>query len=231
MESTTSAAPTGRGWMGALRGVYDRADREIRGWKAALKLFRDPSRLDQVFELDEVLDEESVRPVLEAIRSHERGRAALASRPRVGALDLDDLSRLAPGSVGRSYAEHMRRLGLDPAAIPEKEVWDDASYARAHLYETHDLWHVVTGFEADIAGEVGLQAFYAAQLHGRLPPVLVSGGLLHGVLTDPGDWERRLASVVRGYEMGKRAELLFGVVWRAELERPLEDLQRHLGLA
>jgi ubiquinone biosynthesis protein Coq4 len=34
-------------------------------------------------------------------------------------------------------------------------------------YETHDIWHVVTGFHTDVAGELGLQAFYLAQFPGR----------------------------------------------------------------
>ena len=215
----------------ALRRAYGRAEREVRGWRAALTLLRDPSRLDQVFVLDEVLESESAGPVLGAIRAHERGRSALRDRPRVGRLDLDRLAALPGGSVGRAYADHMRSLGLDPAAIPEKPAWDDASFARAHLYETHDLWHVVTGFGADIAGEVGLQAFYAAQLHGKLPPILVSGGLLHGILAAPDDWERRLSAVTRGYEMGRRADLLFGVDWPRELDRPLDEFRRSLRLA
>jgi len=217
--------------MQALRGAYDRVGREVRGWRAALTLLRDPSRLDQVFVLDEVMEDESAGPVLHAAQSHDRGRQALRTRPRLGRLDLDQLAGLPEGTVGRAYADHMRGLGLDPATIPEKAAWDDASYARAHLYETHDLWHVATGFGADIAGEVGLQAFYAAQLHGRLPPILVSGGLLHGVIAAPDDWERRLSAVTRGYELGKRAEPLFGVRWRDELDRPLDDLRRALRLA
>jgi ubiquinone biosynthesis protein Coq4 len=45
------------------------------------------------------------------------------------------------------------------------------------------VWHVATGFSTDIAGELGLEAFYAAQL----PPVRLERGhmdflLMIGVL-------------------------------------------------
>ncbi len=32
-----------------------------------------------------------------------------------------------------------------------------------HLYQTHDIWHVVTGWGNDLPGEVGLGGFYSAQ--------------------------------------------------------------------
>jgi ubiquinone biosynthesis protein Coq4 len=34
------------------------------------------------------------------------------------------------------------------------------AYVLSHLYEMHDLWHAVIGFETDVAGELALQAFY-----------------------------------------------------------------------
>src|SRR5438477_261218 len=61
-------------------------------------------------------------------------------------IDLASLRGLAPGTLGRTFAEHMIANGLDPSALPDLPSTDRRSFFRAHLYETHDIWHVVTGF-------------------------------------------------------------------------------------
>jgi ubiquinone biosynthesis protein Coq4 len=37
--------------------------------------------------------------------------------------------------------------------------FDDTSYLLLRLRQTHDLWHVVTGFSTNVPGELGLKAF------------------------------------------------------------------------
>ena len=106
---------------------------------------------------------------------------------------------------------------------------DDHSFLRAHLYETHDVWHVATGFGTDIAGELGLQAFYAAQLGGKLPTLLLGGGLLHAALREPGDLDRRMEAIARGWDLGRSAHPLFGVRWERFWAQPLEEVRRDLG--
>ncbi|WP_322112029.1 Coq4 family protein [Aerosakkonema funiforme] len=41
---------------------------------------------------------------------------------------------------------------------------DDRSFLMWHITETHDIWHVVTGSNTNITGEIELEAFYVAQL-------------------------------------------------------------------
>src|SRR5215472_2606721 len=118
--------------------------------------------------------------------------------------------------------------GLDPADIPYREHRDDGTFVQAHLYETHDIWHAVTGFETDIAGELGLQAFYSAQVDGDLPRLLVIGGLINAGLQGGGDWSRRLEAVAKGWSLGKRARPLFGVEWDELWGLPLDEVRRRL---
>ena len=101
---------------------------------------------------------------------------------------------------------------------------------RAHLYETHDVWHAVTGFRTDVAGELGLQAFYAAQSPGGLPLMLIAMGLLNAALFAVTDRERRFEAIVSGWEMGKRAEPLFGVRWDELWQRPIDEVRVTLGV-
>lgn len=202
--------------------------RALRAWST---LVRDPSQLGRVFELrDSVAD----RAVMEKMAAHlerdPRGAAALTGRPRLGVLSLGELSRLPDGSVGRAFADHMRRAGLDPAALPSLPSPDRLSYLSAHLYETHDLWHVVTGFDVDVAGELGLQAFYLAQFPGLLSAAILSAGLLNTAIYAPEERVRRMDEITLGWQLGKGAQPLFGVDWAPLLQAPLVDVRRGLKL-
>ena len=146
-------------------------------------------------------------------------------------MSLDSLGVLPEGTLGRAVADFMRARGLDPASIPRHESDDEASYVRAHLYETHDVWHVVTGFDTDVAGELAVQAFYSAQLDGELPRLIVIGGLVNARLRGGDDWGRRLDAISRGWTRGKAARPLFGVAWDELWARPLDEVRAGLGIA
>jgi ubiquinone biosynthesis protein Coq4 len=203
----------------------------LRGWHAGLTLLRDPSRLDMVIRMERALPPESREALLARVRRVPEGRAAIAARARLGAVDVERLLSLPEGTLGRAFATFLRENGLDPRALPTLPGEDDRDYVEAHLYETHDIWHVATGFGPDIAGELGLQAFYAAQLGGKLPPLLLAGGLFHAAVKQPEDFDRRMAALARGWDLGRRARPLFGVRWNERWAEPLVEVRRDLGLA
>jgi ubiquinone biosynthesis protein Coq4 len=205
--------------------------RRLRGVVALVRLVRDPNRLTEVFEIvDAMVTPQVMDEMIAEMKKDPRGLRALVERPRVGAVDLQALRRLPPGTLGREYAEHMIANGLDPAAIPTVPAHDARSFVNAHLYEVHDIWHAVTGFRTDVAGELGLQAFGLAQFPSRLGAVLIAGGLLHAVLKQFDDRDARMREIVRGWVMGRRAKKLFGVKWAELWARPIEEIRHDLGV-
>jgi ubiquinone biosynthesis protein Coq4 len=214
----------------AVEDVMTNLKRSMKAATSFVRLTINPSMLGQVFELsDGVADPDSLRRAADEARRTDAGARALAERPRLR-IDLAALAQLAPGTLGREFADHMIANRLDPAALPTLAAHDELEYVRAHLYETHDVWHVVTGFATDVAGELGLQAFYAAQLPGKLPPAILAGGLLNTLLFSLDDKDARLREIARGFLLGKRARPLFGVRWDELWTRPLAEVKRELGL-
>lgn len=204
----------------------------IVGVAAALRLVRDPNRLPDVFLLDRaVATPDVLDKILARISAHPRAKQALEERRRMAPLRLDVLAQLPEGTLGRAVADFMRSRGLEPDAIPRRDADDVASYVRAHLYETHDVWHVVTGFDTDVAGELAVQAFYSAQVDGALPRILLIGGLINARIEGGADWGRRLDAIASGWALGKSASPLFGVAWDDWWERPIVDVRRELQLA
>jgi ubiquinone biosynthesis protein COQ4 len=197
-----------------------------------IDLVRHPEHLDRVFEIADAMSGPK-RAVLEKMRDHfamdPRGAAAFRDKPRLVAAH-GDLEKLPAGTLGRTYADHMRDNGLDPSALPTLPSDSDVNFVRAHLRETHDVWHAVTGFKTDIAGELGLQAFYAAQSPGGFPLMLIAMGFLNAALYATSDRDRRFDAVVDGWQMGKRAEPLFGVRWDELWARPIDEVRALLGV-
>lgn len=199
--------------------------------KAGWVVFRDPNRLDAVFGVADDLGEaqpQMLQDMADHFRQDVQGRWALEARPRLGVLDVNVLSKMPAGTFGHEAAKFLRARGLDPANLPQRPSTNEIEFLQAHLYETHDLWHVVTGFDTDVAGELGLQAFYAAQVPGKLPWALLAIGMLNTVFFAFEDRMRRLEAMAAGWRMGRAAKSFFGVDWRAQFERPIAELRGDL---
>lgn len=203
----------------------------IKGIRAFVMLIRDPKRLDQVFKLSDATDSDQILNTLAREFSRDtRGKEAFQSKHRVGSIDLIKLGRLPEGTLGRVFSDHMLTLKLMPEALPTLPSITDEQFIRAHLYETHDFWHVVTGFGTDTAGELGLQAFYLAQFRGPFAPVVIAAGILNTVFFAVDESETRARLMVAGWLMGKRAQRLFGLNWNELLEVPLTHVRAELGI-
>ena len=202
----------------------------LRMLKGFWVLSQDPNRLDQVFEIADTGENEDVlQEVATWVAQDPDAARSLREMPRIGSLSLSELEKNPEGSLGREFALHMRRNGLDPAAIPVPSIGDNRlRYVKAHLRETHDVWHVVTGMGTDVAGEIGLQAFYLAQLPSRLSAMLIAMGFLHLATVNPPARDAMMTEVMRGWSLGKRAKMFFGVDWKAYWSRPLEEVRQIL---
>jgi ubiquinone biosynthesis protein Coq4 len=194
------------------------------------RLVRRPDRLDDVVAVaDQIRTREGSEKLVAWIGRDPTGAVALAERPRLR-IDMPALAALPPGTLGRTFHDHMVDNGLDPTALPQRPAWDAIAYASAHLFETHDVWHVVTGFDTDVPGEVGLQAFYLAQVPTRLPPLLLAAAFLNAVFYELDEVGARMDAIVRGWRLGRSARPLFGVRWAEMWDRPLAEVRAGLGI-
>lgn len=204
--------------------------------RAFIRLVSDPTRLDVVFALSDGLDDnpEVFEPILAAFRESETGRQGLAKRTRVR-IEMPTLEALAADTLGAHYAAFIRREGLDPKALfrnvdVSDGVSGESAWVFEHFYETHDIWHTVTGFGTDVAGELGLQAFYLAQFPARLAALLLGAGMLNTFLFGFEDRDPRMSEIARGWAMGKASQSFLGIDWAAHWDVPLTEIRRRLNI-
>lgn len=175
-------------------------------------------------------DPQSLQQVVEFLSQSPQGQQALQERPRLGNVDLRSLHQLPSDTLGYIYADQMLKNGFSP---PNSQQIADNPYTflGAHLGETHDIWHVVTGCDTNKAGEIALQAFYIAQIYpSRFWIALLCKNLLKTALEDLDLCSQHMDAVVTGWLLGKQARPLFGIDWKTLWEVPLATIQSDLNL-
>ncbi|MGH0028746.1 MAG: Coq4 family protein [Myxococcota bacterium] len=167
--------------------------------------------------------------VVAHLRSDPRTAAAVRARRPFGPIVLERLDGLAPGTLGRVFADHCRARGVDPNLVHVPPT-DEVGWVLDHFYQTHDIWHVVTGWGNDLAGEVGLGGFYAAQLGNPAFFGYMLALVLLNVVTRKADLGDVFEAFSVGYRSGQHARPLFGHDWEASWSTPLEDLRARLDI-
>jgi len=139
------------------------------------------------------------------------------------------MALLAPGTLGWVFAAHCAKRAIDPnlVSLPAN---DDADFVMAHLFESHDVWHVVTGWGNDELGEVGLGGFYLAQLGLPLIALMLVLILINTITRRPTTLRARMDALVAGYQMGRSAQPLFGLRWNEMWEKPIAEIRQELQL-
>jgi hypothetical protein len=107
----------------------------------------------------------------------------------------------------------MKRKGFDPNLHSGMTAKSDAEYVELRLSQTHDLWHIITGFDTSVVGEIGLQAFHLPQFPYPLATMLVGISLISATLEDPEMLPKLLEAIAQGFQMGKTAKPLFAQKW------------------
>jgi ubiquinone biosynthesis protein COQ4 len=140
------------------------------------KLVENKEDTEQVFHIIEATKgKRSHRQAWDFIRS-EQGQRFLRDAVDIPAM-LDDHARWAdcgPNSVAAHYIAFMKREGLSAAGLvaeshkwapPESLPKDQTQWHFDRLRDTHDLFHVLTGYGRDALGEASLLAFSFEQNH------------------------------------------------------------------
>jgi ubiquinone biosynthesis protein Coq4 len=144
--------------------------------------------------------------------------------------DLETLLTYPTDSLGYIYAAEMKKKGFDPNLHAGMTAKTDAEYVELRLSQTHDIWHIVTGFDTSVIGEIGLQAFHLPQFPYPLATMLVANSLISSTLKEPETLPKLLEAIAQGFQMGKAAKPLFSQKWEAGWEKPLTQWQAELNI-
>lgn len=219
-----------------------RLKREWRhGLGCLLRFTTTPSDLANSFEAMFALAGPLVDREFRKFASHPTGARLLAEEPRsdLNALLLDHAAQSAMprGSLGAAYVEYLggEEMGsadyfLEAADLDEKARrfgWsEDHLWFVRRMANSHDLFHIVAGYDRDIIGEVGVVAYTAGQIP-LLPLRLLMPFLICLEPSQPVRWPR---FVLESYRHGRETPSLACVDYEALLPRPLEEVRLEIGV-
>jgi ubiquinone biosynthesis protein COQ4 len=151
------------------QGITERTGYKwLIAFRAVRALMRDPNDVEQVFKIVSSLPGRALERMVERLRSTPEGAQLLAHKPTLAVLrDRQRLAAMPEGSLGRAYLQFMIDENLNAETLEEADVSEDHAgeleFAWRYLRDTHDIWHVVTGYQGGMLGEPALQAFNFAQ--------------------------------------------------------------------
>jgi ubiquinone biosynthesis protein COQ4 len=195
-------------------------------------MIRDPGHTESVFDIEDGLQNlEAYELAVEYLRRDPVMAEVMKERYlRHGAHDLDTLLKLPEASLGYHFARHLRDRGFDPDYFRVREVHSDLDYVLMRLRQTHDIWHVITGFDTDPISELGVKAVELAQTRRPMAAVVAAGGVLRFLYKDPEHLGETLSAVSEGYQLGIKAKPLLAQKWEDHWERPLEEWRTMLNV-
>lgn len=225
-DAETAAPPIGRQgrqWGRALRALQ--------------RLFADKEDTAQVFEIMRALNGPATpRGYEKLLRTPGGGRLAYERVELADKLmDRAWLDGFAPGTVGAAYRDFVvgeglsaeglvqeSRKGVTQIDIPHPWAW----YGR-RIRDTHDIWHVLTGYGRDSIGELCLVAFSYSQTRGLGWAMIGWGGYLRALRRDGRPYRK---AVLEGFRRGKRAAWLPAQDYLQLLGEPLDAARQRLGI-
>jgi len=228
---STVAAERGAeaGWIDEAEAIRiaqggTRLQRLRIGTRALWRLLLNNDDTNQVFIMNIALNARSLPAVVDRILSDPRGKRLADERPTITtrSVDFAALRALPSSTLGGAYARYLDDNKLDPdlfkppPGLPELPTW-----IVTRVRQTHDIWHALTGYGPDAAGELALQGFTYGQLRVPSPLVLATVGTLFRA-----PWAAR--SVLDGYRRGAAADFLPVVRFEDMWSRPLDDLKVEL---
>ncbi len=204
------------------------------------KLIANKEDTEQVFRIYECLPSKHFVPTAKAFVESDVGRRLMISEPFLPTMldDHDTLKQLPAGTVGRAYVDFMVREGLSAAGLVAESakmrrgrpVYDDQiQWYSDRRRDTHDLFHVLSGYGRDPLGEQCVLGFS----YGQSPDlgslfIAYAGGL---------ELKRRVkadapifAAIRQGQRCGKAATQIVDQDVHALLAEPLEDARLRLGI-
>jgi ubiquinone biosynthesis protein Coq4 len=199
--------------------------------KGALSLIRDPQQTDSVYDIEDGLKKsEAMAAATRYMLAKPEIAELVKERYLASTPDIPKLLLSPKDSLGYVYADYINKAGFDPVFYRPITVEDDTSYLLLRLRQTHDIWHVVTGFTVDVPGELGLKAFELAQTRRTMAGILIAGGFLKCLLQTPNDLDNLLDNISRGYRMGLQAKPLLAQKWEEDWNKPLSAWRSELGI-
>lgn len=221
------SSPRRREWGTALR--------------ALLKLLGNADDTVQVFRIMRALNGDTVQKNYRRLLTTTDGGRLAYQRVELSQRfsDREWIDSLPAGSVGAAYRDFLDRTGYSAQGLADVSYADaevERGVEHPHAWfgrrerDIHDIWHILTGYQADEPlGEACLVAFSYEQTGGLGWGFIAAGAALKSFrITGKSTFAR---AVLEGKRHGRRAAWLAAEDYEALMYEPIDAARRRLDIA
>lgn len=215
--------------------------RPLKAWRHMQKLIADKEDTEQVFHIIEALNGSSTRKDFRRFMASENGQKLLNQRCFLPDIldDHEPLKALPKGTVGRVYVDFMEREGLTAHGLVEESLSnrksleqydDDLLWYGNRLRDTHDMYHVLTGYGRDALGEDALLGYTHSQ-HGGLGVSFIAFMGNRQIAKQAPKAARVKEVLAEGRRNGKAAKRIIEQDIVGLLDQPIEAVRERLNIS
>jgi ubiquinone biosynthesis protein Coq4 len=215
----------------AIKGIHRGLVQSLMTLKGVISLIKNPNNTTSVYDIEDSLIHEKPNQVSIDFILAQPGMEQMAQEQYLAPEpDVEQLLQCPENSLGYQYASYLTASGFDPHFYRDLAIQDHMSYLFMRRRQTHDIWHIITGFGVDVASELGLKAFELAQTRSPMSALLVAGGLVRTLFESPEDLGYLLDRLAVGYRMGAKAQPFLAQKWEEHWEKSVEQWRSELNV-
>lgn len=148
---------------------------------------------------------------------------------------LDDLAACPEGSLGHAFYRQIIDNQFDLEVL-DRDAMSLSSLPAPHdfintrMLQSHDLIHILAGYELTSLHEIGISAFQLAQCgHGYSAMFLALVAATAASSPQPGAFAFMMDTVLGAWAHGRRSPSVIDLDWEAVWDQPLDALRAQLG--
>lgn len=215
----------------------------IKAAKALIAIYKDIEETRHVYDLAQAVSGKAYHKGFEEFAATKQGRRVLDGEVKIEELMArrEWLANLPRETLGNRYHSMVTAKGfavdglLHAAKAAGIDVANPTMFEAfrryfIHFEVTHDLWHVLTGYDTDALGELSLLAFYRAQWPDLGLRLLTWMGMAGAIAEQPGHAGLIWRAIREGYTNGAAASSILCADMEALLATPLRAARMQLGI-
>lgn len=194
-----------------------------------LKLSLNPQNTDSALSVsDRFLELGLFNSGVEHLKNDPRTSEVFKSPYSMPPYDLDEMLKLPTDSLGNELAKTMKDGNFDPNYFRRKNPDVEGKVILDHIEQTHDIWHIVLGFDTSVPDEVGILAFEFGQLRAPQAAAFLAGAIVRCLFTDLRQLPPIMDAIAEGWQLSKTYPPLFAVNWSEIMHLPTESICNQL---
>ena len=205
--------------------------RSVKNLSVLRELAKTNGGLNSVGDLvDNFIDSEAMAVCLQRFKALPGGKEMVEQRYPPFQPDIPALGKLPEGTLGRAYAGMIRRLNYDADFFRPRDTSTEALWLTQRIASTHDLHHVIGGFNTETAGESGVLSITATQIGFPAYVLLNTLAGFRAFRFQPDEFEKISRAIAVGSRIGLEATPLVLQRWEEGWEKPLHQWREELGV-